>query len=80
MTPTLNLSDIEDIQNAFLLALGKFGLDVFKILTVDLLHELELGVGKGVFIHLVRMLESLGPHQIHTLNERYDAMDSLSIG
>ena len=53
------------------MALGKFGLDVFKILTVDLLHELELGVGKGVFIHLIRILESLGPHQIHILNERY---------
>jgi hypothetical protein len=53
------------------LALGKFGFDVFKILVVDLLHELELGVGKGVFTHIIRMLESLGPREIHILNERY---------
>jgi hypothetical protein len=53
------------------LALGKFGFDVFKILVVDLLHELELGVGKGVFTHIIWMLESLGPHEIHILNERY---------
>ena len=61
------------------MALGKFGLDVFKILTVDVLHEFELGVGKGVFIHLNRILESIGPHQVHTLNERYDRMDQLLI-
>ena len=44
---------------------------------VDLLHELELGVGKGVFIHLVRIVESPGPHQIHILNERYGAIKYL---
>lgn len=68
------------IQNAFSSALGKFDFDVFKILVVDVLHELELGVGKGVFTHLIRILESLGPHQILTLNERYDEMDLFSIG
>ena len=59
-------------QNAFSLTLGKFGLDVFKILTVDILHEVELGVGKGATLHLVRMLESVAPHQVHILNERCD--------
>ena len=65
-----NGSDIRYVQNAFSSALGKFGLDVFKILMVDVLHKLELGVGKGVFAHLIRVLESLGPHELHILNER----------
>ena len=53
-------------------------MDVFKILVADILHELELGVGKGVFAHIIRIVESLGPHQIHILNERYDNTDLLS--
>ena len=70
-----DLSNVEYDQNAFLLALAKFGLDIFKILMVDILHELELGVGKCVFIHLVWILESLGPHQIAIFNERYATAD-----
>lgn len=71
---------IVHVKNAFSLALGKFGFDIFKILMVDLLHELELGVGKGVFAHLIRVVESLGPHQIHILNERCDEVDQFSAG
>jgi len=70
--PFKRVPDDERSQNAFSLALGKFGLDVFKILTVDILHEVELGVGKGVTIHLIRMLETVAPHQVHILNERCD--------
>ena len=65
-----HVPNIEHAQNTFLLALRKFGLNVFKILTVDILHKLELGVGKGVFIYLIRMLKSVAPHLVHTLNER----------
>lgn len=57
-------------QNTFLLALRKFGLDVFKILTVDVLHEVELGVGKAVPHHLIQILESISPQLVHILNER----------
>ena len=70
----------EHTQNTFSLALRKFGLDVFKILTVDVLHELELGVGRGVFSHLIRMIESVAPHLIHVLNERYDEVNASSTG
>jgi hypothetical protein len=45
------------------------------MLTVDVLHEVELGVAKAVFTHLVRMLESVGTDRIHLLNERYDKID-----
>lgn len=35
------------------------GFDFFLMLVVDLLHEFELGVWKAVFIHLLRILDSL---------------------
>lgn len=41
------------------------------MLSVDLLHEFELGVWKAVFCHLVRILESVDASLIQELNERY---------
>jgi hypothetical protein len=38
---------------------------------VDLLHEIELGVVKSLFAHLIRMLHSIGKDAIATLNVRY---------
>ncbi|KIM62393.1 hypothetical protein SCLCIDRAFT_75073, partial [Scleroderma citrinum Foug A] len=38
---------------------------------VDLLHEFELGVWKAVFIHLLRMLDSLKGDQLTELDRRY---------
>ena len=37
---------------------------------VDLMHEFELGVWKAVFIHLIRMMVSLGGRAIQELNLR----------
>ncbi|KAF9491142.1 hypothetical protein BDN71DRAFT_1484211 [Pleurotus eryngii] len=37
----------------------------------DLLHEFELGVWKAIFIHLIRILHTLGPDSVTSLNERY---------
>lgn len=36
----------------------------------DLLHEMELGVWKSLFIHLLRMLEYLGEGKVHELDRR----------
>lgn len=44
----------------FVSKLGPLGFNIFPIFVVDLLHEFELGVWKGVFIHLIRMLVTLG--------------------
>lgn len=41
------------------------------MLVVDLLHEFELGVWKAVFVHLVRLLYSLGQTVVDRFNERY---------
>ncbi|KAJ7244602.1 hypothetical protein B0H12DRAFT_1236060 [Mycena haematopus] len=61
-TPTLN---------AFSDQLGKFGLDPFKMLVPDFMHEFELGVFKAFFIHLLRILYAHGGGAIATLNERF---------
>ena len=41
------------------------------MLVVDLLHEFELGVWKAVFIHLIRILVSVGEGVVQEFNLRY---------
>lgn len=40
------------------------------MLVVDLMHEFELGVWKAVFVHLVRMLYTLGKDAVNKFNQR----------
>jgi hypothetical protein len=40
------------------------------MLVVDLMHEFELGVWKSLLIHLLRMLSSVNPAQLHELDRR----------
>ncbi|KAG8945266.1 hypothetical protein FRC04_001106 [Tulasnella sp. 424] len=59
-------------ENAFSVKLAEtFGFNFFTILTVDLLHEFELGVWKAVFTHLVRLLYALGQTVVDRFNERF---------
>ena len=44
-------------QNAFSERLGHYGFNMFNMVVVDLLHEVELGVWKAIFIHLLRILD-----------------------
>jgi hypothetical protein len=46
-------------KNRFVHKLGKFGLDPFRMLVVDLMHECELGTWKALFTHLIRLLYAL---------------------
>ena len=41
---------------------------MFPMLVVDLLHEFEIGVWKAVFIHLLRLLDSLSEALKHELD------------
>ena len=59
-------------KNAFIERLAPLGLDLFPIIVVDFMHEFELGVLKNVLKHLIRVLHSLDPSKIATLNERYE--------
>lgn len=58
------------LQNAFSVALSPLGFDFHGMLTVDLLHEVELGVWKALLLHLIRMLNACGADQVHTFDER----------
>jgi hypothetical protein len=42
------------------------------MLVVDLLHEFELGVWKAVFLHLLRILQSVNEDLAMELDRRYD--------
>ncbi|KAF8842659.1 hypothetical protein BDN67DRAFT_989041 [Paxillus ammoniavirescens] len=58
-------------MNAFSTRLGHTGFDLFMMLVVDLLHEFELGVWKGIFTHLLRILNSLKKGELAELDHRY---------
>ena len=45
------------------------------MLTVDLLHEVELGVWKSLLTHLIRMLHTCGADKVHEFDKRYRSLD-----
>ena len=50
--------------------LALLNFNIFDILVVDLLHEVELGVWKVVFIHLLRLLDCTNKNLKHELDRR----------
>ena len=52
------------------MALSPFSFDFHKMLTVDVLHEVEFGVWKALFAHLMRMLHACGADKVHELDRR----------
>lgn len=52
---------LKPLQNAFSKLLGPLGFNIFDTLTVDFLHEYELGVWKSVLIHILRILDAADP-------------------
>ncbi|KAJ2911509.1 hypothetical protein MD484_g8905, partial [Candolleomyces efflorescens] len=58
-------------DNAFSLRLSRFNFNFYDMLSSDVLHEVELGVWKSVFIHLIRLLDALNPRGANDLDYRY---------
>jgi hypothetical protein len=58
------------IQSAFSIRLSSSDFNFYQMFVPDLLHEFELGVWKGTFTHLMRILYANGGDLIQTLNER----------
>ena len=58
-------------QNAFSERLSPFGLNVYGIVAVDILHEVEIGVWKSLFIQLLRLLEAIDKSHLNILNGRF---------
>lgn len=44
--------------------------NMFDMFVVDLLHEVELGVWRSLFIHLLRLLQAINPSHIQELDQR----------
>ncbi|KAG9089054.1 hypothetical protein FRC06_001731, partial [Ceratobasidium sp. 370] len=57
--------------NAFSDRLRDFKFDVFSTMVVDQLHEVELGVWKTLFRHLIRLLYRSGPQALAEFNRRF---------
>ncbi|KAH9944799.1 hypothetical protein B0H21DRAFT_823184 [Amylocystis lapponica] len=56
----LKVESLTPTVNAFASALGD-QFDVFSLLVVDFMHEIELGVWKALFAHLIRLLYAAVP-------------------
>jgi hypothetical protein len=46
------------------------GINVYALLTVDLLHEVELGVWKSLYIHILRIIQTTSREGHNTLDRR----------
>ncbi|RXW14632.1 hypothetical protein EST38_g11221 [Candolleomyces aberdarensis] len=63
-------------NNAFSDRLFHFSFNFFDMLVTDLLHEVELGVWKALFLHLLRLLESISNSLASELDNRYRQIPS----
>jgi hypothetical protein len=43
---------------------------MFPMFVVDLMHEVELGIWRSLFIHLLRSLEAAAPNLTHELDRQ----------
>ncbi|KAE9410585.1 hypothetical protein BT96DRAFT_984098 [Gymnopus androsaceus JB14] len=59
------------IWNAFSEAFEELGFNYFQLFVVDLMHEVELGVFKDLFTHLIQMCHAMGKDTVQELNERF---------
>ncbi|KAG8733120.1 hypothetical protein FRC10_000416 [Ceratobasidium sp. 414] len=63
--------------NSFSKQLGQFpSFDVYSMLVPDVLHECELGTWKGLFTHLIWMLNTQGAAVVATFNRRFQSITS----
>ncbi|KAI0755359.1 hypothetical protein C8Q80DRAFT_1093521 [Daedaleopsis nitida] len=71
VTKLLNTQSLTPLQNAFSQRLSAFGVNCYELFAPDLMHEFELGVWKGVFSHLMRILAAEGADKVTEYNRRY---------
>jgi hypothetical protein len=62
-------------QNAFSDRLFHLGFNMYSMMVPDLMHEIETGVWRSLFIHLLRMLQSIDESLLVELDRRYDQSD-----
>ncbi|KAI0057935.1 hypothetical protein BV25DRAFT_1872245 [Artomyces pyxidatus] len=57
--------------NAFSEKLGPLGFNMFQLFVVDLMHEWELGVGRSIFLHILRILAAQDESLLCELDRRF---------
>ncbi|EJF57875.1 hypothetical protein DICSQDRAFT_149477 [Dichomitus squalens LYAD-421 SS1] len=67
----LGLFSMAPVRSAFSQCFADFGRNVYKLFVPDLMHEFELGVWKGTFTHLIRILIAAGDDAVQKLDERF---------
>ncbi|RDB21901.1 hypothetical protein Hypma_011139 [Hypsizygus marmoreus] len=72
----LKETSLVPITNAFSECLSDFDFDLFAMMVIDLMHEIEAGSWRSLFIHLLRILECIGEHLVWELNRRFRATPS----
>ncbi|EJF61958.1 hypothetical protein DICSQDRAFT_59433 [Dichomitus squalens LYAD-421 SS1] len=66
----LGFFSMAPVRSAFSQRFAAFGRNVYQLFVPDLMHEFELGVWKGTFTHLVRILIAAGHDGVQKLDER----------
>ncbi|KAG6808669.1 hypothetical protein H0H92_003308 [Tricholoma furcatifolium] len=59
------------IRNAFSNFLLPHSVNFYDLFVVDVLHEIELGVFKSIFTHLIRILYTMGSRGVADLDRRF---------
>lgn len=59
-------------QSAFSVRLSEVDpkFNFYQMFAPDLMHEFDLGVWKGIFTHLMRLLEAQGPNAVQEFDRR----------
>ncbi|KAI0055445.1 hypothetical protein BV25DRAFT_1921798 [Artomyces pyxidatus] len=63
-------------KNAFSERLSPLGFDMFPMFVVDLMHDWELGVGKSLLLHLIRILEAQNENLLVEFDARFRQVPS----
>jgi len=77
---SLEGASLTPTRNAFSSAFWEFGVNYHQHFVVDVLHEIELGVWKGLFTHLTQIGYVVGDNFIQELNHRYCQVSTFGRG
>ncbi len=58
-------------QSAYSIKLREHNFNFYSLFAPDFMHEVELGVWRTIFTHLMRILHAVGEDSIQTFNKRY---------
>ncbi|KAI0693618.1 hypothetical protein C8T65DRAFT_585633 [Cerioporus squamosus] len=58
-------------RSAYSIKLREHGFNFYSLFAPDFMHEVELGVWKTIFTHLMRILHAVGGDVIQVFNKRY---------